>query len=101
MAKNRLHAHAELLKHCPNAYFQPPSNVKMTYPCIVYRRTGVHGDKADNSLYLYMDVYQVTVIDRDPDSVIFKGILESFEMSRLTTTFTTEGLHHSVITIYY
>lgn len=51
-------------------YFQPPENIKMRYPAIVYSLDDVDTDFASNKPYLQTKRYQVTVIDRDPDSVI-------------------------------
>src|SRR4051812_34274733 len=52
----------------PNVYFQPPSNIQMQYPCIVYKRDDSQTDFADNRPYSRTKRYQVTVIDRNPDS---------------------------------
>ena len=54
----------------PHVYFQPPASVKMQYPCIVYQRVTESVDYADNLKYRNMKLYQVTVIDRNPDSPI-------------------------------
>ena len=34
-----------------NVYFQPPSSVKMNYPCIVYSLSRISVKKANNKLY--------------------------------------------------
>src|SRR5690606_27664644 len=53
-----------------NVYFQPPANIQMRYPCIVYHRDYAQTQFGDNAPYLYTKRYQVTVIDRNPDSPI-------------------------------
>lgn len=51
-----------------NVYFQPPPNLKMNYPCIVYERARFNTDFADNNPYKIDKVYYVTYIDINPDS---------------------------------
>ena len=51
-------------------YFQPPPTVQMVYPCIVYERTKINSTFADNNPYNFEKQYQVTVIDKNPDSLI-------------------------------
>lgn len=68
----RLQLH-EVLAAIPGvmkAYFQPPPSLSMTYPCIVYVRDSASTQHANNLPYRHMKRYQVTVIDRDPDSEI-------------------------------
>ena len=55
-------------------YFQPPSNINMVYPCIVYSLETYDTKKADNISYHVRDRYQVTYISRDPDSKIPKKL---------------------------
>lgn len=92
---------AILLQIAPKAYFQPPSNVKMDYPCIVYRKSGIDTIKANNKNYHMQSVYQLTVIDRDPDSKIPENILNTFTMCNVNSTGTTDNLHHTYLTLYY
>ena len=51
-----------------NVYFQPPPNLKMNFPCIVYERARLNTDFADNNPYKIDKVYYVTYIDTNPDS---------------------------------
>ena len=72
----RLELHAELVAALGSShvYYQPPPTVKMVYPCIVYQRDNEDRTYADNHGYLIYDRYQVTVIDRNPDSVLWKRL---------------------------
>ena len=58
----------DLLGDGGHLYFQPPPNLKMSFPCIVYERVRINTRFADNNPYQLNDVYQVTYIDTDPDS---------------------------------
>lgn len=51
-----------------NVYFEPPSDFKMKFPCIVYERAKLEPDYADNLPYKIDKVYYVTCIYDDPDS---------------------------------
>ena len=48
------------------AYFQPPSNVSMGYPCIVYELDRIVKKRADNGIYLKTRRYQVKLITKEP-----------------------------------
>jgi hypothetical protein len=83
-----------------NVYYQPPSTVNMKYPAIVYDRSKINNKFADNLVYKQDNAYTVTVIDRNPDSLIVDAI------SKLPTCiydrgFTANNLNHDVFTLYY
>lgn len=84
----------------PHAYFQPPNNLAMVYPCIVYQMDNARTKFAGNKPYMYKKRYQITVIDTDPDSDIPNRVafLESALFDR---HFTANNLHHSVFTLYF
>ncbi|GHU55252.1 hypothetical protein FACS1894132_11080 [Clostridia bacterium] len=83
-----------------NVYFQPPSTVKMQYPCIVYGRNTVLAQHADDLAYSSRTCYMVTVIDPNPDSVIPSkvGILPFCKFNR---HYTADNLNHDVYNVYY
>ncbi len=81
-------------------YFQPPSNVKMTYPCIVYERSKITGDYADNSVYKNDIQYTLTAIYTDPDSDLPMKLAQ-IPTSRHSGHFVSDNLYHDVFTIFY
>ena len=81
-------------------YFQPPSGHLMAYPCIVYLRDDVMTQFADNSHYRYTQRYQVTVIDRDPDSNI-PGRVAELPLCRFDRHFTADDLNHDVYHLFF
>lgn len=83
-----------------NVYFQPPPNLTMKYPCIVYERDDTYVAHADDSVYHFRQRYQVTYIDQNPDSVMIDK-LNSLPLSRWNRRFATSGLNHDVYVIYY
>lgn len=85
---------------CPNVYFQPPSNVVMQYPCIVYQRDISSTKFADNVPYDRVMRYQVTVIDKNPDSDIPDKVA-SLPRCLLNRFFVADNLNHDVYTLYF
>lgn len=100
---SRLKLHDEFCKVArnTNVYFNPPEGFRMKYPAIRYSLSGGVSVRANNRLYRNTDQYSAIVIDEDPDSTIFRDILEHFPMSSLGTPYVANGLNHWPITIYY
>ena len=82
------------------AYFQPPANVQMTYPCIVYSRDNTATRFAGNVLYFYKKRYQVTVISEDPDSDIPDKVL-NLPFCSFQRFFVSNNLNHDVFVLYF
>lgn len=83
-----------------NVYFQPPSNVQMQYPCIVYNRDSADTEFAGNNPYRNTKRYQVTVIDRNPDSGIPDKVA-ALPLCSYDRFFTADNLNHDVFTIFF
>lgn len=83
-----------------NVYFQPPANIQMKYPCIVYERDNASFRSADNMNYIWKQRYQVTLIDRNPDSPTIDK-LRMFKNSSYQRGFRTAELNHDIFVIYH
>lgn len=83
-----------------HVYFQPTENVRMSYPCIVYKGDGGDSQHADNIPYVKKRRYMITVIDQDPDSKISEKVsdLSSCTYER---DYTSDNLNHFVYNIYF
>lgn len=84
-------------------YFQVPTNkapVLMEYPCIKYERDDSWVSRADNIAYLFLKRYQVTVIDRDPDSGI-PDLVEALPYTRFDRYYVASNLNHWVYNMYF
>lgn len=81
-------------------HFQPPTNVELQYPCILYVREGSNTEHADNLPYRITKRYQVTVIDRNPDSELFDAV-ESLPSCSFDRQLRADGLYHSVFTLFF
>ena len=82
-----------------NVYFQPPENIKINYPAIVYSRNRIENQHANDSVYWQSVSYTVTVIDKNPNSDIV------FKLSRLLNCrhdrhFKSDNLNHDVFILY-
>jgi hypothetical protein len=96
----RLDLHQILLGITPNVYFQPPTNVRLEYPCIIYHRDFVDTKFADDHPYNHTKRYMVTVIDRDPDSELPDKVAD-LRMSTFDRFFTADDLNHDVYSVYF
>jgi len=83
-----------------NVYFQPPSSIRMNYPCIVYNRKGKDEKFADNMLYIGKKCYSVTIIDTNPDSSIPDNV-SRLPLTAFSNHFVVDNLNHDVYSIYY
>jgi len=81
-------------------YFQPPSTLIMTYPCIVYGLNDINSKFADNKPYNSEREYVVTVIDPNPDSPIPDKIA-ALPKTRYDRHLTIDNLNHDIFTIYF
>lgn len=101
---SRLSLHETLcaLLESRNVYFNPPESIKMKYPAIVYTRRKPDVKKADDTLYKYMDSYEITLIDEDPD-IIFLVALKLLQLPYCSEDrfFKSDNLHHNTFTLYY
>lgn len=95
-----LHRIFENLLGSENVYFQPPSSKKMSYPAIVYERSRIESDRADNLAYRLYKRYQVTVIDPDPDSEIPDRIAK-LPLCSFDRHYTADNLNHDTFNLYF
>lgn len=83
-----------------HVYFQPPENLKVQYPCIVYQRDFAETEFADNGPYRHDIRYMVTVIDRNPDSDL-PGKVAKLPMTTFNRFYTADNLNHDVYTMFF
>ena len=83
-----------------NVYYQPPESLKMDYPAIVYARKTIDNSYANNSVYKQNYAYEITVIDKNPDSEIVNKV-SKLPTCRFDRHFKSDNLNHDVFTLYY
>lgn len=96
----RLQLHEKLLEITAHVYFQPPANLALTYPCIVYKRDNADTEFADDIPYTVTLKYMVTVIDEDPDSLI-SGKVAQLRSCIHNRSFAAGQLNHDVYTLHF
>lgn len=96
----RLQLHDILTSFVDHVYFQPPANIQMQYPCIVYQRDNEDTKFADNTPYARTKRYMVTVIDRDPDSDIPEKVA-SLPKAVFNRFYAADDLNHDVYHVYF
>jgi hypothetical protein len=83
-----------------NVYFQPPTSIGLDYPAIIYNRDFEAVAFADDVPYARTWRYQVTVIDRDPDSPTLDKVA-SLPMTTFVRHFVADNLNHDVYSVYF
>ena len=83
-----------------HVYYQPDQNTKLAYPAILYRWDREDNKRANNQSYSRTRGYEVTVIDRNPDSPL-PTLVGDIPKASFAATNRISGLHHTVYTIYF
>jgi hypothetical protein len=83
-----------------NVYYQPPDNVRMSYPAIRYKKSKIEGHHADDKRYKNMTRYELIVIDRTPDNPVINKLLE-LPYCSYDRWYAANNLNHDVLTLYY
>lgn len=96
----RSQLHQLLETFTEHVYFQPPTNVMLEYPCIIYRRDFADTKFADDKAYNHTVRYMLTVIDQNPDSDIPDKVA-TMPMSVFNRFFTVDNLNHDVFNVYF
>lgn len=99
---SRVELHEELKEvlGSDNVYFQPPSSMKMKFPCIVYERVRINTQYANNNPYQHYVVYQVTYIDKYPDSDIPMKLADMHQ-SAFERAYKANEMYHTVFRLTY
>lgn len=80
-------------------HFQAPPSIGMKYPAIVYEFSNMRNSYANNNIYRKARCYQVTLIDKNPDSEFVDKLLE-LPMCSFDRHFRADNLNHYIFTIY-
>lgn len=83
-----------------SVYFQPPENIKINYPCIIYKRNADRTKFADNKPYANTKRYSVTIIDKNPDSLV-PDKLALQPLCLFDRHMTVNGLNHYIYNLYF
>ena len=81
-----------------HTYFNPLPSVKMRYPAIKYSLNNVSLIFANNNTYRNLQSYEVTLIDRNPDSEYVAKILQ-IPYCKFNRFYVADNLNHWTFTI--
>lgn len=84
---------------CANVYFQPPPNLQLKYPCAIYRLSSEDVAYASNIRYKRHKVYEVIVVDRNPDTDLPDKVAE-LPYCGFSRSYQADGLNHYAYTIH-
>ena len=89
----------QIFENNNNIYYQPPENIKIEYPALIYTKDNINIKYANNRSYIMKDRYMITIIDKKPDNQAIKKIL-NLENTSYNRHYVSNGLNHDVLTIY-
>lgn len=95
-----LQSKLEELLESRNVYYQPPASVEMYYPGIRYNRSDIDVKYAGNSKYLSKNLYDIIVMDYEPDNPVIEKIL-ALPYASFDRHYVADNLNHDVIKLYY
>ena len=96
----KLQTELEELLGSENVYFQPPSSVKMKYPAIKYSLSNIEIKHADDISYNNKRVYELILIDSNPDSEFVDKLLQ-LPYCSFDRFYPSDNLNHYSFTLYY
>lgn len=82
-----------------NVYFQPPENLLLKYPAIVYSRSDIRNRPADDMVYSQFTFYDLTVIDKNPDSLLVYAVA-SLPRCKFGRHYKSDNLNHDTFKIF-
>lgn len=101
--KSRIDLHSRLVSvlGSDQVYFQPPSNVQMKYPAIVYELSGEQSTEANNKRYIVHNKYTITHIFKGLLNEKKDALLDTFNFIEYDRRLVADGLYQDVFTIYW
>lgn len=83
-----------------NVYFQPPSQQKISYPCIIYQLDYIRASYANGLPYTHDKRYLVKYISKSPDQYIPDkiGMLQTASFDRF---YVSDNLNHWAYKLYF
>lgn len=100
MTKTRIDLQRFLKTKTNNVYYQPDTNIKLKFPCIVYSRARLDNTYANNESYRLDHGYKLLYIHIDPDDPLVEEIVK-FPMCRFQREFVSDGLYHDEYILYW
>lgn len=100
MGRSRTELQAIFQVICPNVYFQPPADMQISYPAIVYEMDRADTKFADDLPFSVTKQYSVQLISQNPDEILFDA-LAALPMCAHERHFVADNLNHEVFNIFF
>lgn len=97
--RQKLHLKLVELRGNNYIYFQPPANIRMSYPAIRYNLSDIQNLPADNIKYKTMKRYTIISVTTDPDDDIIDKI-NALPYCTYDRHYVQDNLYHDVFSIY-
>lgn len=97
LLEKRKQLHAKLKMASNNVYFNPPANIQLKYPCIIYHLSNTQSLFAENSRYQTQYNYRLTVLDTAADSELVVKLLEIFPTMDIVSQHISDRLYHTYL----
>lgn len=94
-----LNSRLEEILGSSNVYYQPPENLKLRYPCIIYDWDGQNDKFANNGNYNSIRRYSIMVVEKEPDSDIPDKVAQ-LPLCSFNRRYINDNLYHTVYSIY-
>lgn len=91
----------ETLLGSRNVYYQPPENLKLKYPCIIFSRGRSDIFRADNRAYVTTKRYDIIVINTKTDSTISDKLVAELPMCTYNRSYNQNNLYYEALTLYF
>lgn len=82
-------------------YYRPPENIKLSYPCIIYRLRDGDIQYANNKPYTIKRSYDVQLIHKSADTDLIEALIGAFPYIRFENSFIFDNLIHENFVLYY
>lgn len=83
-----------------NVYHQPPENLALKFPAIIYERTDYDVEYANEVPYVATRQWQITVVSQEPSNAVVDELMK-LPTADFKTRYVSNRLQHDVVTIYY
>lgn len=80
-------------------YYQPPGGSSLKYPCIIYERSSILNQYANDAVYNQRYKFTITLIDQKINTSVLDNI-SRLPMCSYDRHFASGNLNHDVFTIY-
>lgn len=92
-----------LVNNTKNVYYNPPSSIKMEFPCFRFEINNLDVKHADNKAYARKNRWAVTYISRSLEDIekVQNEMLDIFQYCNFDTSFRADNLNHAVFNLYF